>query len=60
MAKRYQKTLAIIKDTLLINNGLLVNLWIETIDISNYLQNRLFTKCFKRIIISKDAQTRNR
>lgn len=60
MAERYQKTLAIIKDALLIDSSLLVNFWIETMDTSNYLQNRLSTKCSKRIVIPEEAWTGNR
>lgn len=40
-----------IKDALLIDNGRLVNFWAEIIDTSNYLQNKLFKKCFKCTII---------
>lgn len=51
MSKRYWRILAIMKDILLINNGLLVNFWIKAMDISNYLQSRLSTKYFKHIVI---------
>lgn len=51
MAKRYWRILAKIKDILLINSSLLVNFGTKTIDISNYLQNRLITKYFKYTVI---------
>lgn len=51
MAKRCWRILAIIKNALLINSGFLVNFWAEAMDISNYLQNKLSIKCFKRTII---------
>ena len=51
MAERCWRTLAIMKDALLINSGFLVNFWAEAIDTSNYLQNRLSTKCSKCIVI---------
>lgn len=44
IAEQCWRTLAIIKDLLLINNGLSVNFWAEKIDTANYLRNRLPTR----------------
>lgn len=38
----------------------LVNFWVETMDTSNYLRNRLFTKCSKYTVIPKEIWIRNR
>ena len=43
------------KDSLLIDNGLPVNFWVETIDTVNYLHNRLLTKRGEPSFIPKDA-----
>lgn len=59
MNKRYWRTLAIIKDTLFIDSSFLVNFWAKAIDISNYLQNKLFIKSFKYIVIPKEADIGN-
>lgn len=60
MTKRYWRILAIMKDVLLLNSGFPVIFQAKTINISNYLRNRLFTKCFKRTIILEETWTRNR
>lgn len=53
IAKRCLRILDIMKNLLFINNDFLINFWIEAIDISNYLQNKLYIKYFKYIVISK-------
>lgn len=55
MTKRYCRILVIMKNILLIDSGLPVNFFTKTIDISNYLQNILFTKFFKRTVILEEA-----
>lgn len=45
------------KDSLLIDSGLLLEFWAEAIDIANYLQNQLFTKSQKGEMISEEAWT---
>lgn len=55
IAKKCWRTIATIKDILLIDNGLPVNFWVETMDTSNYLQNKLFIKRSKCIVIPKEA-----
>lgn len=55
IAKRCWRILVIMKDALLIDSGLYVNFWIEAVNTSNYLQNRLSIKCFKHIIIPEDV-----
>lgn len=54
MTKRYWKTLAIIKDILLMNNSFSINFWTKFIDTSNYLWNKLFIKYSKCTIILKN------
>ena len=44
IAEQCWRTLAIMKDSLLIDSRLLVNFWAEVIDTSNYLRNRLLTR----------------
>lgn len=60
MTKRYQRILATMKDILVIDSSLLVNFQAETIDISNYLPNRLFTKYSKHTIILEVVWIGNR
>lgn len=55
MAEYYLKTQAIIKDSLLIDNSLLVNFWAEAMNIINYLSNQLLTKCGRPAFILKEA-----
>lgn len=55
MAEYYLKTQAIIKDSLLIDNSLLVNFWVEAMNIINYLSNQLLTKCDRPAFILKEA-----
>lgn len=43
MVKKCWRTLAIMKNVLLINNDFLVNIWAEAMDIINYLYNKLPT-----------------
>ena len=47
------------KDSLLINSGLLIQFWAEAIDTANYLQNRLPTRRIadNAVIIPKEAWT---
>lgn len=54
------KNLAMIKDLLLIHNCLPVNIWTETINIANYLQNQLPTKRSKDVFILEEAQINTR
>ena len=44
ITEQYWRTLATIKDSLLINTSLLIKFWAETMDISNYLRNQLPTR----------------
>lgn len=48
------------KDSLLIDSGLLVNFWAKVIDIANYLYNRLPTRCNSVTVISKEAWIKTR
>lgn len=41
MAKKYWRTLTIIKDVLFMDSSFPINVWAEAIDTSSYLQNRL-------------------
>lgn len=60
IAERFWKMLVIMKDVLLIDGDFTVNFWAETIDISNYLQNKYLTKYFKCKIILEKTWTRKR
>ena len=42
--KQGWKIIVIIKDLLLVNNGLPIEFWAEAMDTTNYLRNRLPTK----------------
>lgn len=60
MVKRCWRTLVSMKDALLINSTFPVYFWTETMDISNYLGNKLFMKCSRRIPIPEKAWTGNK
>lgn len=60
ITERDWRILAIMKDVLFFNSSFPVIFQAKTINTSNYLRNRLFTKCFKCTIILEEAQTRNR
>ena len=53
IVERCWRILAIIKDLLLIDSGLLVNFWVEIIDTSNYFYNRLLTRRGECVFISE-------
>lgn len=44
LIKRGLQIIIIIKDLLLLSNGLLLDFWVKIIDIANYFQNKLSTK----------------
>ena len=60
IAEQYWRTLALIKNSLLIDSKLSNQFWAKVMDTANYLQNRLPTRCTadKIIIISEEAWTR--
>lgn len=60
IAEQCWKTLAIIKDLLLIDNGLLINFWVEAIDKVNYSCKQLLTKYKSHESISEEAWTNTR
>lgn len=51
VAKQGWRTIVIMKDSLLIDSGLPLEFWAETMDTANYLQNCLPTKSQRREII---------
>lgn len=53
IANQCLKTLALIKDLLLNDSSLLVNFWDNEMDSTDYLCNRMLTKCSESIFISK-------
>ena len=57
ITKQCWRTFAQMKNSLPIDNKLPNQFWAEAMDIANYLQDRLQTRCIadKTIIISKDA-----
>lgn len=60
IAGRCWRTLAIMKDSLLIDSGLPVNFWAEAMDTTNYLRNRLPTRRNSVIVIPEEAWTNTR
>lgn len=54
------KMLATIKDTLLIDSALLVNVWAKAIDIANYFYKKLPSKLSGPVFISEKALTNTR
>lgn len=60
MAEKCWRMLTIMKDVLLINSGIPVSFWAKAIDISNYLRNKHFAKCFKCTVIPKKTWTGNK
>lgn len=57
LAERGWKTVVIMKNSLLINSGLLLEFWAEVMDTANYLQNRLSTKNQRGEIILEEIWT---
>lgn len=57
LAKKRQRTIVTMKNSLLLDSGFPLDFWVEVIDIINYLQNRLPTKIQKREFILQKAQT---
>ena len=57
MAEQCWRTLATIKDSILISSDLAINFWAETIDKVNYLHNHLPTKRDSSIIIPEETWT---
>lgn len=55
IAKEYQKILATMKDSLLINNKLPVNFWMEAMNNVNYLYNQLPIRHSRPVFILKEA-----
>lgn len=52
--------MATIKDSLLIDSGLPVNFWAETMDIANYFHNKFLTRRVGLAFIPKEAWTSTR
>lgn len=59
LIERRQRTIVNMKDSLLLNNSLLLNFWVEVMDTASYLENRLSTKIQRGKLISEEVQTRN-
>ena len=57
IAERCWRTLAQMKDSLLIDSGLPTQFWAEAMDTANYLRNRLPTRRTKTVIIPEEAWT---
>ena len=57
IAKRCLRTLATMKNSLLINSGLPINFWAKAMDTANYLCNRLPTRCSGPAFILEEAWT---
>lgn len=55
IAKPYWRTLATMKDSLLIDSNLLVNFWVEIMDTTNYLCNQFLTRRSRPIFILKEV-----
>ena len=55
IAKQCWRTLATIKDSLLIDSSLPVNFWAEAMDTTNYLLNKFPTRCVGPAFIPKEA-----
>ena len=60
IAERCWRTLATMKDSLLIDSGLPVNFWVKAMDTANYFRNRLLTRCNSVTFISEEAWTNTR
>ena len=60
IAERCWRTLATMKDSLLIDSGLPVNFWTEAMDTANYLRNRLPTRRSGPAFIPEEAWTSTR
>lgn len=55
LAEQGWKTVVIMKDSLLIDNGLPLEFWAEAMDTANYLQNPLSIKSQRREMIPEEA-----
>ena len=60
IGKRCWRTLATMKDLLLIDSGLPVNFWAKAMDTANYLHNRLPIRRNSVTVISKEVWTNTR
>lgn len=60
VAEQRWKTIIIIKDFFLVDSGLLLDFWVEIMDITNYLQNCLSTKSWKKELIPKKSLIREK
>lgn len=57
IAERSWRTIATMKDSLLIDSGLPVEFWADAMDTANYLRNRLPTRCQHGELILEEAWT---
>lgn len=60
IAERCWRTLATMKDSLLIDSGLSVSFWAEAMDTANYLRNRLPTRRNSITVVPEEAWTNTR